>query len=63
LPKGPRSAVEIRNPEYFGPAHFGTLADHNVAHVFNAWTRMPELSDKAMIEEAFIADFAVVRAL
>ena len=47
LPGGFRYAVEIRNPEYLGPGYFAMLARHNVAHVFNAWTRMPELADQA----------------
>lgn len=63
LPKGPRYGVEVRNPEYLGTPYFGTLASHNVAHVFNAWTRMPGLSDQIAREEAFTADFTVTRAL
>src|SRR5262249_54978458 len=43
LPEGFRYAVEIRNPEYLSPEYFGLPSDHNVAHVFNAWTRMPTL--------------------
>ena len=39
LPKGFRYGIELRNPEYVTPAYFGLLSTHNVAHVFNAWTR------------------------
>src|SRR5205807_2555165 len=35
----------------------------NVAHVFNAWTRMPVLDEQIQLPEAFTADFTVVRAL
>jgi uncharacterized protein YecE (DUF72 family) len=63
LPAGFRYAVEIRNPEYISPDHFNVLSDHNVAHVFNAWTRMPALDDQARLSDAYTADFAVVRAL
>jgi hypothetical protein len=63
LPPGFRHAVEIRNPEYLGPDYFGLLAAHNVAHVFNAWTRMPELGEQLELPGAFTADFAVARAL
>ena len=63
LPPGPRYAVEIRNPEYLGPEYFDLLSSRNVAHVFNAWTRMPTLDDQAAMPGAFTADFAVVRAL
>jgi uncharacterized protein YecE (DUF72 family) len=63
LPKGFRYAIEIRNPEYLAPDYLGLLAAHNVAHVFNAWTRMPELQDQAQLSDAYTADFTVVRAL
>jgi uncharacterized protein YecE (DUF72 family) len=63
LPEGYRYAVEIRNPEYLSPAYFELLASHNVAHVFNAWTRMPTLEDQVQLPGAFTADFTVVRAL
>ncbi len=39
------------------------LERHGVAHVFNAWTRMPTLADQAELPGAFTADFTVVRAL
>jgi uncharacterized protein YecE (DUF72 family) len=63
IPEGFRYAVEIRNPEYLTPEYLGLLAGHNVAHCFNAWTRMPTLDDQARLDEAFTADFTVVRAL
>jgi uncharacterized protein YecE (DUF72 family) len=63
LPGGWRYAVEIRNKEYLVPAYFAVLARHNVAHVFNAWTRMPTVADQMGLPGAFTADFAVVRAL
>jgi uncharacterized protein YecE (DUF72 family) len=63
LPVGFRYAVEIRNQEYLSRDYLAVLASHNVAHVFNAWTRMPALDEQAQISEAFTADFTVVRAL
>ena len=63
LPGGFRYAVEIRNREYLGPAYFALLANHNVAHVLNAWTRMPSLTDQAETPGIYTADFTVVRAL
>lgn len=63
LPPGFRYAVEVRNPEFLVPEYFGALADRNVAHVFNAWTRMPELPEQVGLSEAHTADFAVARAL
>jgi uncharacterized protein YecE (DUF72 family) len=63
LPNGFRYAVEIRNADYLTPAYFDALARHNVAHCFNAWTRMPTLEDQASLPDAWTADFTVVRAL
>jgi len=58
-----RYSVEIRNPEYLGPDYFSLLQSHNTAHVFSAWTRMPELFDQIDMPGAYTADFTVVRAL
>jgi uncharacterized protein YecE (DUF72 family) len=63
LPAGFRYATEIRNENYLTPQYLEVLASHNVAHVFNAWTRMPALDEQAQIHDAFTADFTVVRAL
>ena len=63
LPLDFRYAVEIRNKEFLDPVYFEVLARRNVAHVFNSWTRMPELPTQIDIPEAFTADFTVARAL
>ena len=63
LPEGFRYAIEIRNENYLTPEYLDVLASHNVAHVFNAWTRMPALDEQAQLPGAFTADFTVVRAL
>jgi uncharacterized protein YecE (DUF72 family) len=63
LPRGWRYAVEIRNADYLVPDYFAALSRHNVAHVFNAWTRMPALAQQIAMPDAFTADYAVVRAL
>jgi uncharacterized protein YecE (DUF72 family) len=63
LPRQCRYAVEIRNREYLDPAYFQCLRRHSVAHVFNAWTRMPELDAQIRIPDAVTADFTVTRAL
>ncbi len=63
LPLNWRYGVEIRNKEYLCSEYFATLNRYNVSHVFNAWTRMPVLSDQIALPGAFTADFAVVRAL
>lgn len=58
-----RYAIEIRNPEFLGSEYFGLLRRHRVAHVFNAWTRMPEIGVQTALPESRTADFTVVRAL
>jgi uncharacterized protein YecE (DUF72 family) len=63
LPAGFRYAVEIRNPEYLDTDYFAVMANHNAAHVLNAWTRMPDLSSQFRTPGVFGADFTVVRAL
>lgn len=61
LPQDFRYAVEVRNREYLQPRYFDCLQSNSVAHVLNAWTRMPSL-DKQM-NLPITADFTVVRAL
>lgn len=63
LPDDFRYAVEIRNPEFLGPEYFQCLHQNGVAHVLNAWSRMPELQVQMQLPDVFTADFTVVRAL
>lgn len=63
LPSGHRYAVEVRNREYLQPRYFDCLRAHGAAHVFNAWTRMPELAEQIALPQAFTTDFVVARAL
>jgi uncharacterized protein YecE (DUF72 family) len=63
LPAGFRYAVEIRNAEYLCPEYLACLRSHNVAHVYNAWTRMPELPAQIATPGSVTADFLVCRAL
>ena len=63
LPGGFRYGVEIRNREYLRPEYFGVLARHRTAHVFNAWTRMPEIGLQAGLSGCFTGDFIAARAL
>ncbi len=58
-----RYAVEIRNPEFLSPEYFACLRSHRVAHVLNAWTRMPEIGAQMHLRDAYTADFTVARAL
>ncbi len=63
LPRDYKYAVEIRNPEFLSPEYFACLRSHGIAHVFNAWTRMPELRIQTQIRDAYTTDFTVARAL
>ncbi len=63
LPPHFRYAVEIRNPEFLQPDYFACLRQHRVAHVYNAWSRMPELHRQMALPESATADFLVCRAL
>jgi len=63
LPAGYRYAVEIRNQEFLAQEYFSCLRQHGVAHVFNAWTRMPEIAEQMQLPDVYTADFTVTRAL
>jgi uncharacterized protein YecE (DUF72 family) len=63
LPPSFRYAVEVRNRTYLDAPYFDCLGERNIAHVFNAWTKMPGLAEQYAIPGAFTADFTVVRAL
>ncbi len=63
LPRRFRYAVEVRNPEFLEDAYFDLLRSHGVAHVYNAWSRMPELGVQLSIPQAATAGFLVCRAL
>jgi hypothetical protein len=63
LPAGWRYAVEIRNAESLDPRFFDCLRAHNVAQVYNAWTRMPGIREQLAIPQSRTADIIVARAL
>ena len=63
LPQDFRYAVEIRNQEFLEPEYFACLRYRGVAHVFNAWTRMPPIGEQIELPDIFTADFTVTRAL
>jgi uncharacterized protein YecE (DUF72 family) len=63
LPRDVPYAVELRNREFLGPPYLAVLREHNVAHVFNSWTRMPPIGEQLEIPGAFSAPFIVARVL
>lgn len=63
LPTEYRYAIEIRNPDFLGAEYFQTLRKHGVAHVFNAWSKMPEIQMQMALPDSVTAGFTVSRAL
>lgn len=63
LPMDMRYAVELRNAELLTPEYFAVLRNHGVAHVYNAWTRMPTIGEQMAMPDTITADFLVSRAL
>lgn len=63
LPQGWRYAVEVRNADLLVPRYFDCLRAHNVPHVYNAWTRMPEIREQIAIPGSRTSDLIVSRAL
>jgi uncharacterized protein YecE (DUF72 family) len=63
LPPGWRYAVEVRNADFLDPRLFDCLRAHNVAHVYNAWSRMPGIKQQLAISGSQTSDLLVARAL
>ncbi|MGQ0703640.1 MAG: DUF72 domain-containing protein [Gemmatimonadales bacterium] len=63
LPPEGRYAIEVRNADFLTPAYFAVLREHDVAHVFNGWTRMPSLGRQLDLAGSVTASFIVARAL
>jgi len=63
LPPTFRYAIEIRNPDYLTADYFSCLRSRGVAHVYSAWSHMPELGRQIAIPGSATTDFMVCRAL
>lgn len=63
LPPEGSYGVEIRNEDFLTPAYFAVLREHDVAHVFNSWTRMPSIGEQLDRPGSVTARFLVARAL
>jgi uncharacterized protein YecE (DUF72 family) len=63
LPPGWQYAIEVRNPNLLRPEYFDVLRAHNVAHVFNSWTKMPPVEEQMQMPGAFTTDFFAARFL
>jgi uncharacterized protein YecE (DUF72 family) len=63
LPRDGQYAVEVRNEEFLTPMYFAVLREHEVAHVFSSWTRMPPIGTQLDLPGSLTARFVVARAL
>jgi uncharacterized protein YecE (DUF72 family) len=63
LPQRWRYAVEIRNADFLTQDYFDCLRAHGVTHVYNAWTRMPEIGEQMVIRGSQTTELVVARAL
>ena len=63
VPPDFRYAMEVRNSEFLTADYFSCLRGRGVAHVYNAWSRMPELQHQIAMPGSVTADFLVCRAL
>lgn len=58
-----RFAVEIRNSNWLHPTYFDCLVRHNIGHVFNSWSRMPQLKEQFEKARSYRLPFIVSRLL
>ncbi|MBM4185832.1 MAG: DUF72 domain-containing protein [Gemmatimonadetes bacterium] len=63
LPRDGQYAVELRNEDFLTASYFAVLREHDVAHVFNSWTRMPPIGAQLDLAGSVTAPFIVARAL
>ncbi len=63
LPPLGQYGIEIRNEGFLCPAYFAVLREHDVAHVFNSWTRMPTIGEQLDHPDSITGPFLVARAL
>jgi uncharacterized protein YecE (DUF72 family) len=63
LPADWQYGVEVRNAKLLRAEYFDVLRAHNVAHVFNSWTKMPPVDEQMAMPGAFTADFFAARFL
>ncbi|NBX92384.1 MAG: DUF72 domain-containing protein [Proteobacteria bacterium] len=56
-------AIELRNSNWLQPKYFHTLIKHQVTHVFNSWTQMPEIEFQWQKAKDFPLPFFIFRLL
>lgn len=66
LKEAPRDfplAVELRDRTLLGPAYVRTLHEHGASHVFNYWSRMPDLATQMSVDGLLQCPVVVTRLL
>ena len=63
LPRDAQYAIELRNADFLTDPYFAVLREHDVAHAFNSWTRMPSIGEQLDLGGSITAPFVVARAL
>jgi hypothetical protein len=53
----------VRDAELLTTGYFERLKAHNVPHVFNGWTRMPQIDEQLALPGSLTSDIIVTRAL
>ena len=56
-------AVELRDRGLLGPAYVRALRDHGASHVFNYWSRMPDLATQMRVEGLLECPMVAARLL
>lgn len=56
-------AVEVRDRRLLGPAYARTLVEHGASHVFNYWSRMPDLGSQMRVDGLLQCPMVVTRLL
>jgi uncharacterized protein YecE (DUF72 family) len=63
IPRDFPVSVELRDRGLLTPGYARVLRDHGASHVFNYWSRMPELGEQMRIEGLLEGDFVITRLL
>ncbi|MEZ4326350.1 MAG: DUF72 domain-containing protein [Polyangiales bacterium] len=56
-------AVEVRDRELLTPGYFPILRDHGATHVFNFWSRMPDIGAQLALPGCMPGPFVVARLM
>lgn len=63
MPRALQCAVEVRDPELLTPGYFPILREHDATHVFNFWSRMPDIGAQLELPLSMPGPFVVARLM